>query len=79
MFTKAALSRSRLALVLASAVVACVSQTPSAGAATQSHDSVNFFDASIAWLTGGRDWNGPALRNGVFKARSAQDARRRRT
>ena len=74
MFTKAALSRSRLALVLASAVVACASQTPSAGAATPSHDSVNFFDASIAWLTGGRDWNGPALRNGVLKARSATDA-----
>ena len=85
MFTKAALSRSRLALVLASAFAvsaACAWQAPSAGAASPAlftayhdagHNSFNFFDASLAWLTGGRGGSRPTLRNGLLDTPSAED------
>ena len=64
MFSKAVLSRSRLALVLASAfaLAAAAWQAPSADAAAPvpaAHDASNFFDASLAWLNGG-----PTVRNG---------------
>ena len=68
MFTKAALSRSRLALVVASAFAvsaACAWQATPADAASPafSGHASNVFDESLAWLRGGR---APALRNGVL-------------
>jgi hypothetical protein len=67
MFTKAALSRSRFVLVVASAfavAAACAwHASPADASPVFSGHASNFFDASLAWLRGGR---APALRNGVL-------------
>ena len=68
MFTKAALSRSRLALVVASAFAIVASWAwqaapAAASSAVSGGNAFNFFDASLVWLRGGP---APTVRNGVL-------------